>query len=121
MKEDSKLKCNKCNNKTAAGESVPGHRFGDLICPKVQDGTIMCNPKWKEHAKKFPKVKIYDKSKVKKKSNKSKGPDASKLSKGKGLHRGPDGRFQINMVEHDHEETKSVQEWQEVETSSRRG
>ena len=95
------MKCNKCNNKPPAGERVPGHRFGDLVCPKVQDGTIMCNPKWKDHVKKFPRVKIYDSSKVRKKESSSsgKGSSAPAKLKGKGMSRGPDGKFHINMIQ----------------------
>ena len=58
-KEHLKDKCRKCNHKTAAGEPVAPHRFGDLICPEVQAGRVLCHPRWEKFAAQYPHVKFY--------------------------------------------------------------
>ena len=51
--------CRKCNHRTAAGEPVAPHRFGDLVCPEVQAGRVLCHPRWEKFASQYPQVKFY--------------------------------------------------------------
>ena len=69
--------CQKCNHKTDAGEPVPPHRLGDLICPEVQAGRVGCHPRWIKFKDQYPNVKWYNTA------DKGKGDRTFRTSKGK--------------------------------------
>ena len=69
--------CPKCNHKTDAGEPVPPHRLGDLICPEVQAGRVGCHPRWIKIKDQYPNVKWYNPA------DKGKGDRTFRTSKGK--------------------------------------
>ena len=129
--------CPKCNHKTDAGEPVPPHRLGDLICPEVQAGRVGCHPRWTKFKDQYPNVKWYnpaDKGQGDKKFGNSKGTGKTDATYQKGkdakehlfknrnqdrieikdkkkpFNRGSNGRFQINVV-YGEEETD---EWLDV-------
>jgi hypothetical protein len=126
-KEHLMFECKKCNHKTDAGEPVPPHKLGDIICPEVQAGRVLCHPRWVKFKDKYPNIKFYHptgtraKPAWKKFGNSSPGhsnSNAGRKGKGKGftphdkksekiiisdkknpLKRGVNGRFLINVVQ----------------------
>jgi len=129
-KEHMSFQCRKCNHRTDAGEPVPPHKLGDLICPEVQAGRVMAHPRWVKFKDKYPHVKFYTgptkgqgkgKKPFQKRFDKprednnlkkvfgSKSGDTIAIKDPKNpIKRGNNGRFQINMVEGDPNEEEWV-------------
>ena len=38
---------------------MPGHKLGDLVCPEVQAGRVLCHPRWSKFKDQYPHAKYF--------------------------------------------------------------